>query len=165
MLELLRRGIQVLVFVGIAAVVVWLLQNVGCRKIESTEMEPDLRRDSFKVVLTEKRMPGDVDRGDLVFLDYTWPGRKEESLAGRVLGMPGDLLWVERRVITPQMAGDGLEVRTERPQKEDEDRFIPVVVPRDTYFVACRNQRDFSAYDSRGVGPFGFWAVRGRIRK
>ncbi len=169
MIELAHRSLKVLVFIAAAWVALWVVQNAGCSKIEDREMEPDMKMDDFKILLSQKRSPGEVGRGDLVSLEYAWPDRKSRgqektTLMGRVLGIPGDLLWVERRMISPQIPNEGLVARIDRPPKDEEERFMPVVVPRDTYFVACRNQKDFSVYDSRGVGPFGIWAVRGKVR-
>lgn len=172
MLELVHRSVKALVFVAVAWVVIQVVQNTGFRKVEEREMEPDMKQDDFKIVLSQKRLPGvEIQRGDIVSIDYYWPGRKKkgggevETLTGRVFGMPGDLIWVENKIVSPEMPQEGLEARAEKPSKEEEDRFVPVVVPRDSYFVLCRNQKEYSVYDSRGVGTIGMWAVRGRMRK
>lgn len=163
MIEHITRGVKFLVFFALAWLLIWVLNNAGCNKIEGTEMEPTMKKDQFKVTLTSKRNPEDLAIDDIVFVEYKWPGRTEETLAGRVFGKPGDLIYVERKIVSMQGVLEPVEARREKPSKEDEDKFVPVVVPRDMYFILCDNKRDAATYDSRGVGPFGMWAVKGKI--
>jgi signal peptidase I len=127
-------------------------------------MVPGIPKDSFKVVLVQKRMPDDLNQGDVVMVDYYRSNVPQQSFAGRVFGKPGDLLWVEQKIVSPRILMEGMEVRREKPSREEEGRFLPVIVPRDSYFVVCDNRRDYAVYDSRGVGPVGIWAVKGKIR-
>jgi signal peptidase I len=164
MLELVQRYVKYAVALVLIWVVIWVVNNTGCRKIEGTEMAPAMDKDDFKIVLLGKRTPAELNHDDIVMINYKWTGRKEETLAGRIFGKPGDLIYVEKRILSPQLVHEGLEARREKPGGQDADRFIPVVVPRDTYFIVCDNKKEYSLYDSRGVGPVGFWAVAGKVR-
>lgn len=164
MIEHITKGVKFLVFFALAWVLIWILNNAGCSKTEGDEMVPTMKKDEFKVILTSKRQPEDLNSDDIVFVQYKWPKRKEETLAGRVFGKPGDLIYVERKIISAESTQEPLEARREKPGKDEEDRFVPIVVPRDTYFILCDNKTLAVTWDSRGVGPFGVWAVKGKMR-
>ncbi len=164
MVELLQKYLRILVFFFVAWFLLWIWNNTGCRKIEGKEMSPGIEKDDFKVVLSQKRLPKDLQADDVVCVEYERATLSQKSFAGRVFGKPGDLIWVERKFVSAQLQSDGLEVRRERPTKEEEGRWLPIIVPRGTYYVVCDNKRDFTLYDSRGVGPIGVWAVRGKLK-
>lgn len=164
MVELVQRYVKVLVFFVVAWFLLWIWNNTGCRKIEGKEMSPGIEKDDFKIVLSQKRLPKDLQANDIVYVEYERTNLPQKSITGRVFGKPGDLIWVEKKFVSVQLQSDGLEVRRERPAEAEKERWLPVIVPRDTYYVVCDNKRDYTLYDSRGVGPVGVWAVRGKLK-
>jgi len=164
MTDLIQRAVKVLVLFVVGWVLLWAFNNLGCHKIEGTEMSPAIGQNEFKIVLTQKRRPEDLQHDDIVAVEYQRADLPQQTFAARVFGKPGDLIWVERKFVARQLQVEAVEARRDRPSKEEEGRFLPMVVPRDSYFLLCDNKLQYVLYDSRGIGPVGIWALKGKVR-
>ncbi|MDP6957231.1 MAG: hypothetical protein QF645_00315, partial [Planctomycetota bacterium] len=140
--------------------------NVGCGKVEGEEMVPTFDQNSLHLLLPGKRLSPEVAEADVVFFQQN-PGKGEQlEFAGKVYAGPGEVVWVERKIVSEQVRVDkSMEVRKEKPTGAESSRFIRVIVPRDSWFLLCENTKGYSLYDSRGRGPIGFWALKGRLRR
>ncbi len=164
--DLLNRYLKILVLFVMLWTVIWSYGNVGCSKVEGGEMSPTISQGSFHLLLTEKRLPPEVVKSDVVVFRQH-PGAGEQTrFSGKIYAEPGEIVWLERKIIGSHGQSDkSLEVRKESPAGADRARFIQIIVPRDSWFVVCENTEEYSLYDSRGRGPFGFWSVEGRLRR
>ncbi len=165
-IDLLNRYLKIFVLLVILWTLLWTYNNVGCGAVEGEEMVPSLDQNSLHLVLSEKRLPPDVSQADVVFFRQN-PGKGEQKeFFGKVYAGPGDVVWVERKIVSEQVRADkSMEVRKEKPAGGEISRFIRVIVPRDSWFLLCDNTKEYSLHDSRGRGPIGFWALQGRLRK
>ena len=165
-IDLLNRYLKMFVLLVLFWTMLWSYNNVGCGKVEGDEMVPSLDQNSVHLVLSGKRLSPEVAESDVVFFQQS-PGKGEQKgFAGKVYAGPGEVVWVERKIVSEQVRADkSMEVRKEKPVGAEASRFIRVIVPRDSWFLLCENTKGYSLYDSRGRGPIGFWALEGRLRR
>lgn len=127
-------------------IVLFLYQPV---KVEGTSMMPALR-DQERIFINRfgyRFGIQHVERGDMVV--FWFPGDTSKSYIKRVIGLPGDLVEVDRG----QVYVNGRELREEYVPDEYRDRISipPARVPADQYFVMGDHRS--SSNDSRAWGP------------
>lgn len=163
------------------AVAYVILSLASCVKFgtltQDAGMHPTVKSDGFGMY-TAVRFEGDgravsvsgaINRNDIVIFEYQRrPGDDKVTFAGRVLGLPGDLIRIDRG----EIYRNGSRVPEEYvPQgNRSEESLEEFVVPRDTLFIVYDNRKFGTADgksgfpDSRGLGPIGIWAVVGKIK-
>jgi len=114
------------------------------------------------LTVAKKRMPSDINSGDIIHFDYLHKDIPQTSFMARVVGCPGDKVKIEKGVVwvNGKMFTDVL-IPTEFATSESIEEMI---IPRDTYFILCDNRRKGTKIDSRGIGPLGLWAINGRTK-
>ena len=99
-IDLLNRYLKIFVLLVILWTLLWTYNNVGCGAVEGEEMVPSLDQNSLHLVLSEKRLPPDVSQADVVFFRQN-PGKGEQKeFFGKVYAGPGDVVWVERKIVS-----------------------------------------------------------------
>jgi signal peptidase I len=160
--ELITRYVRVL----IGFVLLWLgmyaYNNYGCRKLEGSEMEPLMARDNFRWIYPTVRKPSDLAHDDVIVYTYVVAGRAQQTVGARVVGLPGDLIKIEKGKVkrNGQLIGSAYV----QPANESQDDFEEIIVPRDSVFVLCDNRGAYRYSDSRGIGPVGPGAIIGKIK-
>jgi signal peptidase I len=140
----------------------FVFNNYGCRKPEGSEMDPTIKRDESRLTAPKVRTPDQLHHDDLVSYTYFQPGKSQRNMVGRVVGLPGDKLRMEKGEVfrnNSKIAAGFVEAK----QRSD-DGFAEIVVPRDTVFVMGDNRRAAREFDSRTIGPLARWAINARIR-
>ena len=162
--ELVIRYVKLLIFFALiwGGIVLWNTQ--GCRKVSGGEMEPSVKRDKWAWINPRARDPEtDLNRGDVVFFEYTVPGRRQQrqETVSRVMGLPGDRIKIVKGEVF--VNGDKAQELIPASARGNED-FEEVLVPRDCVFLLCDNRRQGREFDSRSLGPIGKWAVQGKLK-
>lgn len=140
-------------------------------------MHPTVKADSFGLY-TAVRFEGDdraisvagtINRNDIVIFAYQKrPGEEKIQFAGRVIGLPGDLIRIDRGDIYRN--GSKVPEAYVSQETRSEESLEEFVVPRDTLFIVYDNRKFGTADgksgfpDSRGLGPIGVWAVVGKVK-
>lgn len=160
MVELVLRWVKIVVVVALLGAGTFVASAYGCRKIEGSEMDPAFKEGSMAFTELTVTAPPELKRGDIILYEYQQPGLPQAKLAARIIGLPGDRVRLaegevflnDTRLPESYLTGRSTETQSE------------IVVPRDCLYVLCDNRLGYAAYDSRGIGPIGAWAVDGRIK-
>jgi signal peptidase I len=134
-------------FVSVAAsvlIITFLYQPV---RVEGTSMLPRLE-DSDRLFINKfvYHMSA-IERGDVVVFHY--PRDPEKSYIKRVIGLPGDRLWIAQGQVW--LNGKPLKESYVPEMYRDTRSLAEMVVPPDTYFM-MGDHRSISS-DSREFGP------------
>ena len=134
-------------FVSVAAsvlIITFLYQPV---RVEGTSMLPRLE-DSDRLFINKfvYRMSA-IERGDVVVFHY--PRDPEKSYIKRVIGLPGDRLWIAQGQVW--LNGKPLKESYVPEMYRDTRSMAEMVVPPETYFM-MGDHRSISS-DSREFGP------------
>ena len=134
-------------FVSVAAsilIITFLYQPV---RVEGTSMLPRLE-DSDRLFINKfvYRLSA-IERGDVVVFHY--PRDPEKSYIKRVIGLPGDRLWIAQGQVW--LNGKPLKENYVPDAYRDTRSMAEMVVPPDTYFM-MGDHRSISS-DSREFGP------------
>lgn len=134
-------------FVSIAAsvlIITFLYQPV---RVEGTSMLPRLE-DSDRLFINKFVYHiSAIERGDVVVFHY--PRDPEKSYIKRVIGLPGDRLWIAQGQVW--VNGKPLKESYVPEKYRDTRSMAEMVVPQDTYFM-MGDHRSISS-DSREFGP------------
>ena len=160
--ELITRYVRLLVGFVLLWAGMYVYNNYGCRKLEGTEMEPELARDNFRWVYPTVREPSQLAYEDVVMYEYVIPGRAQQTVGARVMGLPGDLIKIVKGKV--HRNGQLLVSNFVLPANESQEDFEEIIVPRDSVFVLCDNRGTYKNSDSRGIGPIASWAIVGKIK-
>lgn len=136
----LLLAVVIVIFIGL-----FLYQPV---KVEGTSMMPALidqerifiNKFAYRLKIT------DIDRGDMVVFWY--PGDRSKSYIKRVIGLPGDVVEVDRGTVI--VNGKRLEETYVPPEYRDQQSMPPVKIKEDEYFVLGDHR--VSSNDSRAWG-------------
>ena len=149
--------IFILIWLGIAFV-----NGIGCVKLESSEMDPTYPSNQLQWMSPEHKGPEDLSRDDVISYRYISLGiTSQKQYGGRVVGLPGDRVRLENGDVFVNDKAVPQSYVNKRNLSADD--FAEIIVPRDTVFVLADNRRGFKDTDSRGVGPIGKWAIKGRF--
>jgi signal peptidase I len=158
--ELIIRYVKVLIVFVLLWVGIWAYNNYGCRRLDGAEMAPTFPPGNY-VVRPKIRTPDQLQHDDVV--SYTVVvGGKVRDVAGRVIGLPGDRVRIEKGEVYRN--GNKIGSSYVGAQQRTTEDYAEVVVPRDSVFILCDARRASSLFDSRGVGPVGQWAITGRFK-
>ena len=125
-------------------IITFLYQPV---RVEGTSMLPRLEdRDRLFINKFVYRVEA-IERGDVVVFHY--PRDPEKSYIKRVIGLPGDRIWIDRGQVW--VNGDRLRENYVPLQYRDSRSMAETVVPPETYFM-MGDHRSISS-DSREFGP------------
>ncbi|HSW51257.1 MAG TPA: signal peptidase I [Bryobacteraceae bacterium] len=129
-----------------AIVILFLYQPI---QVEGTSMMPSLvdQERIFIDKFTYKLGTGWIQRGDLVV--FWFPGETGKSYIKRVIGLPGDMVSINRGVV--YVNGDRLVEEYVPPQYRDAVSLPETRVKSDSYFVLGDHRT--SSSDSRSWGP------------
>ena len=157
-LWLIRLGIVfVLIWIG-----AWAYTHYSVQKVEGGEMAPALKNDTyFNITDPNVRKTHAVRNGDMVSFRYVGVG-KGRNIAARIIGMPGDVVEIQKGVV--YVNGKALGIGNVLKGQQMADDYAEVVIPRDTVFLLCDARRSSNRLDSRVIGPVGFWALNGKFR-
>ncbi len=159
----LLRYLKMLGAFAVLWVGIFFYNNYGCRKPEGVEMDPTIKRDEAKLTAPKVRTPGELRHDDIVSYTYVQGGKSQRNMVGRVIGLPGDRVRMEKGEVVRNGREKVSAGYVEGRQKSD-DSFAEIVVPRDTVFVLGDNRRAAREFDSRTIGPVARWAINSRIR-
>lgn len=110
---------------------------------------------------------GNPKRFDVVICRY--PGRGDTNFVKRVIGLPGDTLWLEDGYLYIKEKGQEEEVKYEEPYISEAYRggslntFGPCTVPEGQFFVMGDHRNNSN--DSRSVGPIERNMIVGHVRQ
>jgi signal peptidase I len=137
----------------------WLKEQVKSFKIPSSSMEPTLLVGDR---IWAKRQPS-FERGDIIV--FRPPDRPEEDYIKRIVGLPGETLFVrhKRVYINGHLLADTVQVHRDPEIQPVRDDVGPIHVPAGCYFVMGDN-RDNSR-DSRYFGFVPAGNIYGRAYK
>lgn len=142
----------------------WVWNNIGCRRIEGTEMDPALKKDAGEWVAPRIRRPDQLQRDNFVSYTITQSG-KGRVVAARVIGLPGDRV----RVVEGEVYLNGSKLPSNYVPRgqNSKETLEEMIVPRDHVYVLCdgRSGAFNAALDSRKLGPIGQWAITGKFGK
>lgn len=160
--ELITRYVRLIVGFALLWAGMYVYNNYGCRKLEGTEMEPEMMRDNFRRINPTVRLPSQLAYEDVIVYSFIVAGSGQRSVGARVMGLPGDTV----KLVKGKVYRNGQVVRDTFVGAVNESRedFEEIIVPRDTVFVLCDNRRMFRYTDSRGIGPVGSWAILGKLQ-
>jgi signal peptidase I len=164
MIQILTRYLKIIIIFVAMWLFFWIYNNNGCRRVESSEMEPTLHRDSSKWADPKTHRADQLRRDDLVSFSYVMPNRTNQTyFAARVIGLPGDRVKIEKGdvVINGEKISTPPYVLVSNRSTED---YPEVIVPRDHVFVLADNRQNYSKIDSRTIGPLGCWAITAKFR-
>lgn len=134
-------------FISAAAsvlIITFLYQPV---RVEGTSMLPRLEDHDRLFINKFVYHISSIDRGDVVVFRY--PRDTEKSYIKRVIGLPGDRIWIDRGQVW--LNGQPLKEDYVPPEYRDTRSMAEMVVPPDCYFV-MGDHRSISS-DSRDFGP------------
>ena len=116
-IDLLNRYLKIFVLLVLFWAMLWSYNNVGCGTVEGEEMAPTFDQNSMHILLPGKRLAPEVSEEDVVFFRQN-PGKGEQKeFAGKVYAGPGEVVWVERKIVSEQVRVDkSMEVRKEKPR-------------------------------------------------
>jgi signal peptidase I len=161
MVHVLRYAKLVVVFV-LLWVGIFVYNNYGCKGPDAKEMEPQLPGATSKLFDPTVRSPEQLQHDDLVLYSYTFPGKGFRTMAGRIVGLPGDRVKIEKGEVLRN--GNKISSGYVAASNKIQDDYAEVLVPRDSVFILCDNRRNYAAFDSRALGPVGMWSLAGRFR-
>ena len=144
--------------------------NFGCVRIQGKQMEPLLREPENVLVHLQERefsshdpqIRQDVEGGRvIVAYQYQIPGSAEIQHVGRVVGLPGDRIRMER----DQLFRNGTPVgELYLGNKPDAAEAIEeITIPRDHVYLLIDNRK--MRPDSRTLGPIPQVCITGRIHR
>src|SRR5579859_5612660 len=155
----LRNEIRVwtrdlLIAIGLALVIiVFLYQPV---KVEGTSMAP-LLSDQERIFINKFVYRFDpIQRRDVVVFWY--PLDRSKSFIKRVIALPGESVEIRQGIV--YVNGRAIQEPYVPPQYEDPSDFVPIRVPKDSYFVMGDHR--ISSNDSRVFGPVSSEFIYGR---
>lgn len=168
--QMIRWGLGLFALGGLY----FVYTSYGCKQIHGTEMagrnQPNSHfpKDAYKMVFLKERSPDVLKHGDVVFYDYQFQShlggsRGQSTFVGRIIGMPGDRIRIEKGQVHFNGAlfvEDYLD-----PKTKSDDDMEEIVVPINSFFIMCDNRYDAKKVDSRAAGPIGTWAILGRVKE
>jgi signal peptidase I len=125
-------------------IITFLYQPV---RVEGTSMLPRLGDDDRLFINKFVYHLSAIEHGDVVVFHY--PRDPEKSYIKRVIGVPGDRLWIDRGVVW--LNGKPLRESYIPDIYRDTRSYAEFIVPKDCYFV-MGDHRSISS-DSREFGP------------
>jgi signal peptidase I len=125
-------------------IITFLYQPV---RVEGTSMLPRLGDDDRLFINKFVYHLSAIEHGDVVVFHY--PRDPEKSYIKRVIGVPGDRLWIDRGVVW--LNGKPLRESYIPEIYRDTRSYAEFIVPKDCYFV-MGDHRSISS-DSREFGP------------
>jgi signal peptidase I len=138
-----------------AVVIIFVYQPV---KVEGTSMMPALS-DQERIFVNKfvyRFGMGEIERGDLVV--FFFPGDRDKSFIKRVIGLPGDVVTIERGAVL--VNGQPLREDYVPPEYQDYSSMPPKKVEPEHYFVL--GDRRHSSSDSRSWGQVPRSAIYGK---
>lgn len=125
--------------------------------VEGQSMETTLHnKERLIVTVLDMKLSG-PKRGDVVICHY--PGREDENFVKRVIGEPGDIIWMENG--TTYVNTEPVD-ETAFVADPDLRSYGPFTVPEGEYFVMGDNRKNSN--DSRFVGPISRDKFIGKVR-
>ncbi len=160
--EQIIRYLKVVLLFLVVWGLIWAYNNLGWKKIDGRDMDPTIPPDTFKFSAPGFYPPDRLQRDDIIFYDYVHAGKTQRSYAGRVIGLPGDRVRIFKgEVFVNENAIPFDYVSSNYRSGETQEE---IMVPRDSVYVLGDNRKSSAAYDSRGIGPVGMWAITGKVR-
>jgi signal peptidase I len=162
---------------GIIFLILWailfLWTHYGCSNVQTSQMEPYLVRDGFVFVRSGAIYPDDIDvqKDVLQFENAGVRSAKVTRLVGRVIGKPGDRVWIDKgkvyRAKRGSSRGEPLAEQYLKPELMSPvtEEYEEVVIPRDCYWLMGDNRKKEPDKDSRKFGPIQVHAVDGAVGK
>lgn len=135
---------------------IFLLTRVffGIAVVEGNSMNPNYM-DSDLVLFT--RVHGTPHRGDVVLVQVD-----DQVLIKRVVGLPGEEVYIDQRTGSVMINGEELEEDyTQGSTRRNSIEEYPITLGEDEYFVLGDNRED--SMDSRDYGPVSSAQIEGEI--
>ena len=161
---------------GILFLIVWAIlytwSHLGCSNVQTAQMEPLLVRDSFVFVRRGVVYPESMEaQRNVLQFDCAITRDKVSRLVGRVIGMPGDRVRIEKGKLYRTARGSSREEPLAEQYLKPElmspptEEFEEIIVPRDCYWLMGDNRKREPDKDSRRFGPIQVHAVDGAVGK
>lgn len=164
MAELITRYVKLGIAWILVIVLIVVYNNVSCRQVKGLEMEPTILRESYRLIFPAKYKPHEhIQYEDIVYFEYDQAGQPQSEFAARVLGMPGDRIWMDKGEVFRN--GTRVDSGYVGTANKVDDAYEEIIVPRSTFFVLMDARRQGAWYDSRAIGPVGMYALGGKVRQ
>lgn len=160
-IELALRYVKMLAVFALAWAGLWAYNAYSCVRVEGAEMEPALARGSRKMIRPGARVLEELRHDDFIAYLAAAQGKALRVLAGRVIGLPGDRIRLEKGEVVRN--GTRLASPYVAAHQRTQDDYAEILVPADSVYVLGDSRRMAAASDSRALGPIGRWAILGRI--
>jgi signal peptidase I len=164
MMPILLRFLKLLGGFAALWVALWLFNNFGCAKVESSEMEPTLKKESHKSIDPKIRSVGDLAVDDLVSFTYNHQSKSQAVYAARVIALPGDRVEIRAGEVYVNGTKIGSNYVAPASKNDVKENLAEIIVPRESVYLLCDNRRSFDKSDSRAIGPVGIWAINGKFK-
>ena len=170
MLWIIEKYLKYLVLFALLWGFLFVYANFGCVRIQGKQMEPLLHEpDNVIVHLREREFSShdpqirqDVDGGRvIVAYQYQIPGSPETQHVGRVVGLPGDRIRLERGQLFRNGTSVGELYLGDKPS--DGESADEITIPRDHVYLLIDNRK--MRPDSRTLGPIPQDSITGRIHR
>jgi signal peptidase I len=152
----LRRYLREVLETIILAVALFLIINAVTARIrvDGNSMEPSFHHGNYVIVNKLAYRWGEISRGDVIV--FPSPENHDEDLIKRVIGLPGDRVWVKNGIVYVN------EVPLDEPyiQAPMASDLREVVVPEGRVYVMGDNRNNSS--DSRRWGPLEIEVILGK---
>ena len=157
--ELITRYVKILIAFVLLWTGIWFFNNFGCSRIDGNEMVPTIPAEKNALIDPKTRHPEQLNRDDIVAFTYDLGKGVPRKVTARVAGLPGDKV----KMVKGEVFVNGERFGPSSDKKASED-YAEIIVPRDTIFALCDNRGGTKQFDSRTLGPIGYWAIVGKLR-
>ena len=157
--ETVWRILEFVAYALIALLIAYLIITyVGQRTVvDGDSMYPGLENGDNIIVEKLSYRFGDVERYDVIVFEYYDPFKNEDVYyIKRVIGMPGDTIFIEDGLVyvmdeegQPELLGENYGCYSDARPMQAYLASVPITIPEGQYFVLGDNRND--SYDSRQI--------------